>query len=59
MILILASTVTLCLDSARLNRAACVGTGLGACKDWCGTHCGPRCCASDRWLQEQAFLQEL
>ena len=28
----------------------CPTPGEGACAGWCGTHCGPLCCASDRWL---------
>ena len=35
-------------------RESCPTPGVGACVDWCGTHCGPRCCASDAWLQQQA-----
>lgn len=31
----------------------CPTPGTGRCVAWCGTHCGPRCCASASWFNTQ------
>lgn len=39
----------------RHSREFCPTPGVaGLCEEWCGTHCGPKCCASDRELRRQA-----
>ena len=35
-------------------REHCPTPGIGACAEWCGTHCGPACCRSASWIARKA-----
>lgn len=39
----------------RASHEHCATPGVGPCVGWCGTHCGPKCCASDAYLKRKAL----
>ncbi len=43
-------------EKLRVAQQFCATPGTGRCLHWCGTHCGPRCCASGKQFKRRSDL---